>query len=235
MPARATEQGRPVRLGFVTPKRVLLIDDDPFTRVTLANTVTSLGYELVGDCESATIALKAAAEVHPDVAIVDLDLGEGPTGIDVARGLRRLDPNIGIVMLSTFAEPRLMGHNQPELPVNSIYLVKRSVTSPEVLGRALRLAISPDAHTGATDRALGFDTPLSTLSDQQVEIMRLIATGSSNADIARRRFINEASVEKAIARLIKQLDLKAGKDQNQRVMIAQLYFQLTGASGARQD
>jgi len=203
--------------------RVLIVDDDSFTRVTLASTLRALGCTVVGDADSAPTALRAARKTGPEVAVLDLDLGEGPTGIDLALALRREFPAIGIVMLSAYEDPRLMGHNQPALPAGAVYLVKRSIADPEVLGRALRLA------------GPAVDSGLAALSDQQVEIMRLVALGCSNAEIARRRSLNEPSVEKAIARLIKHFDLKAGKDQNQRVMITQLYFQLAGTVSVRQD
>lgn len=216
--------------------RVLIVDDDSFTRVTLASTLRALGCTVVGDADSAPTALRAARKTGPEVAVLDLDLGEGPTGIDLALALRREFPAIGIVMLSAYEDPRLMGHNQPALPAGAVYLVKRSIADPEVLGRALRLAREPGSHTEATRLAgPAVDSGLAALSDQQVEIMRLVALGCSNAEIARRRSLNEPSVEKAIARLIKHFDLKAGKDQNQRVMIAQLYFQLAGTVSVRQD
>ena len=74
---------------------------------------------------------------------------------------------------------------------------------------------------------------MTALSDQQIEIMRLVAAGLSNAEIGRRRCMTEAAVGKAVARLIRQLDLRASQDQNQRVLIAQRYFELTGATSAR--
>jgi DNA-binding NarL/FixJ family response regulator len=64
--------------------------------------------------------------------------------------------------------------------------------------------------------------------------MRLIAAGLTNAEIAKRRVINERSVEKAIARLARHFDLPASRETNQRVLISQMYFQLTGAVRARQ-
>lgn len=212
----------------------MIIDDDPFTLVTLAETITSLGYAISARCNSAATALQAAKAECPDIAIVDLDLGEGPTGIDVCRGLRRHSPQIGIVILSTYADPRLMGQSQAELPPDAVYVVKQTVTGPEVLERALILAVERQDGSPASTGSLKIDSPLTTLSDQQVELMRLLATGASNAEIARHLFIGEASVEKAIARLIKQLDLKATKQQNQRVVIAQYYFKMTGSpSGHR--
>ena len=65
--------------------------------------------------------------------------------------------------------------------------------------------------------------------------MRLIAAGFSNSEIARRLVIEEASVEKAVMRLIRQLDVKAAREENQRVMIAQAYFALSGTRSVRRS
>ncbi len=216
--------------------RVLIVDDDAFTRVTLTTTLRALGCTVVGDAESAAVAIRTARRLAPTIAVLDLNLGPGPTGIDVAHVLRAELPSIGIVMLSTYDEPRLVGHNLPDLPAGSIYVVKRTITKPDVLLRALRMAIDEDAHTEATRFVLVDNTGrLEGISDQQVEIMRLIAAGHSNAEIARRRNINEASVEKAVARLIKHFNLKSDKTTNQRVKITQLYFELTGATTANHE
>ena len=212
--------------------RVMLVDDDPFTRMTLVATLTSLEFAVVGEVATAKEALLLAAETRPDVAVVDLDLGEGPTGLDVAHRLRELFPRIGLVVLSTYEEPRLMGFNQHPLPGDAIYLVKRTVVDPQILGKAARMSVDEDFRQGTLrvvpQNALGV-----TLSDPQIDIMRLVAAGHSNAEIARRRSLTVPAVEKAIARLIKHLDLQASPDTNQRVAIAQAYFRLTGAVSAR--
>lgn len=214
--------------------RVLLVDDDPFTRMMLTTTLRSLECEVVGDAPSAALALRMARDLRPTVAVLDLDLGEGPTGIDLAHGLRNQNSTIGIVMLSTYDEPRLMGYNQPPLPEGSLYLVKKTVVEPEVLGRAVAMSIDPMVRDGriSVDFSSDSQVPIK-LTDLQIDIMRLVAAGHSNVEIARRRSLTVPSVEKAIARLIKQLELQATPDQNQRVMIAQVYYQLTGAVSAR--
>ena len=212
--------------------RVMLVDDDPFTRMTLVTTLNSLGFFVAGDVATAKEALLLAAQTRPDVAIVDLDLGEGPTGLDVAHRLREMYPRIGLVVLSTYEEPRLMGFNQHPLPDDALYLVKRTVVDPEILGKAIRMSVDHDFRQG-TLRVVPKDALGVTLSDPQIDIMRLVAAGHSNAEIARRRSLTVPAVEKAIARLIKQLDLHASPDTNQRVAIAQAYFRLTGAVSAR--
>ena len=220
--------------GVLMPHRprVMLVDDDPFTRMTLVATLGSLECAVVGDVASAKEALLLAAESRPDVAVVDLDLGEGPTGLDVAHRLRELVPTIGMVVLSTYEEPRLMGVNQHPLPDDALDLVKRTVVDPEVLGRAVRMSVDDDFRRG-TLRMVPKDALGVNLSDSQIDIMRLVAAGHSNSEIARQRSLTVPAVEKAIARLIKQLDLHASPDTNQRVAIAQAYFRLTGAVSAR--
>jgi DNA-binding NarL/FixJ family response regulator len=214
--------------------RVMLVDDDPFTRMMLTTTLEALAYEVVADAASVAAALRMARESKLDVAVVDLDLGEGPTGIDLAHGLRNLQPAIGIVMLSTYEEPRLMGYNQPPLPEGSVYVVKKTVVEAEILGRAIEMSINPMVREGQVTIGPASDSPVPpNLTDLQIDIMRMVAAGYSNAEIARRRSLTVPSVEKAVARLIKQLGLQATPDQNQRVMIAQLYYQLTGAVSVR--
>lgn len=215
--------------------RILLVDDDPFTRVTLSATLRDLGCVVVADADSVTSALRLTRQIPIDIALIDLDLGEGPTGVDLARGLRRLLPGLPIVMLSTYAEPRLIGANAPELPAGVVYVVKGSVTEPDVLGRAMRLAVNSEVHTSATASAfvIRADDSMKGLSDQQIEIMRLVAAGLSNSEIASRRSINERSVEKAVARIARSFGLEHSKSVNQRVLVAQAYAELTGRSGAR--
>lgn len=214
--------------------RVLLVDDDPFTLLGLASTVRAFNVEVVAEAGDAPTAMRAAHEHRPDAAIVDLDLGEGPTGIDLARAMRRDLPNIGIVMVSTYTDPRLMGHNQAPLPDGSIYLVKRAITEPGVLERALLASLDPESEPVRKQRrSRASESLLAQLSDHQIEVWRLVAAGCSNSEISRLRSINEPSVEKAIARLIKHFDLKATKGQNQRVMLVQAYYDVIGMTRAR--
>jgi DNA-binding NarL/FixJ family response regulator len=79
------------------------------------------------------------------------------------------------------------------------------------------------------------DETLDALSDAQVEIMRLIAAGYGNAEIARRMQMTEDGVNKAVTRLIRQLDLHVGAGRNARVLITQAYAEFTGRAIPRHD
>lgn len=214
---------------------VVIVEDDPFTRLTLSSLLREMGCDVVGEAGTVADALVVIAEAKPDLVLIDLDLGEGPTGNDLAHAVREASPEIKLVVLSTYLEPRLMGSSHAPLPDGSVFVVKRSVTGPEVLAHAFRLAGSlPDGEGKVLAVALGSSRHLlAQLTDAQIDVLRLIATGYSNAEIARRLVVNERTVEKTIARLIKQLDVQTDKDQNQRVVLTQIYFRLIGVVGSR--
>lgn len=206
------------------PLRLMLVDDDPFTRLTLCATLTSLKFSSIAQAASVTEAIEIAPEAKPQVAIVDLDLGEGPTGIDLSHRLREIFPRIGIVVLSTYTEPRLIGSKQQAMPERAIYIVKQSITSSNMLLDAITKSLSSVAFLS---ESVAPPSPLAEFGDTQIEVMRLISAGKSNAQIAESLIMREGSVEKAIARLIKKLGVKATRDQNQRVLIAQEFYRLT--------
>lgn len=207
--------------------RVLIVEDDGFTRMLLRSQIETLGYTVVADAPSVTTALTALASLTPDVALLDLDLGRGPTGIDLAIALRERIARIGIVLLTSYADTRLIGDRRP-LPTGSLALVKRSLQDSSQLDDALRMALASPLGLGrAPDRSA------LKLSDGQVEILRLVANGFSNAEIAKRRTLSESAVIKAVGRLVDQLELHPQPGDNQRVLLTQAYFQLTGTSGER--
>ena len=206
---------------------ILVVDDDDFTRFLLVRTLRDLGFENVTDAATAAQALAGARTAVPDAAILDLDLGPGPNGIDCAHALRKLSPRIAIVMLSSYQDPRLLGANRP-LPDGSVYLSKRMLGDAEVLAATIREVLdSPAARRNALSGQESAPAPVK-LSDNQVEIMRLVAEGYSNAEIARRIFVTEPGVAKAIGRLVKQLGIDAGPNTNVRVRITQAYYSMVG-------
>jgi len=208
-------------------QRVLIVDDDDFTRFLLVRTLRDLGFDEVHDAATAGAALAAAQSVRPDVAIVDLDLGRGPNGIDCAHALRKMLPQISIVMLSSYQDPRLLGANRP-LPVGSVYLSKRLLGDAGVLADTIREVSSEPCKDRGTAGGQQSAPHRVKLSDNQVEIMRLVAEGYSNAEIARRIVVTEPGVAKAIGRLVKQLGIEAGPDTNVRVRITQAYYSMVG-------
>jgi len=207
---------------------VLVVDDDDFTRTLVSTMVEAFGLDVVASASAVTEAMSLAHELQPDLAVVDLDLGEGPTGVDLAHGLRTLNANIALVMLTSYGHPTWMGqHREP--PPGTRYVVKGEVKDRQILADAISSALADPLANDASARR---GTPL---SESQWEILRLVASGFSNAEIARRRSITDDAVNRAISRLTKQLDIDAGKEGNTRVLLAQAYNRITGSSSERRN
>lgn len=214
-----------------TRARVLVVEDNAFTRTTVCGALRDVGINVVADTGSASESLALAREVTPHAAVLDLDLGRGPSGIDVAVALREAFPVIGIVILTSYGDPRLTGRNVDHLPGGSVYLVKSELSSADALATAvstsMRLAASPSASTrGVVPVPRG---ATAGLTDAQVEVARMVAEGLSNAEIATRRGVSAASVERIIVRIARELGIESDSSTNRRVLIAREYLRQSGA------
>ncbi len=215
--------------------RVMVVEDDDFTRSTVVGALQIQGVDVISQTGSIGPAMKFAQQLKPDAVILDLDLGAGPTGMDLAIALRRKFPKLGIVILTTFEDPRLLHPKIPSPPIGTEYLVKRSVGEIELLYRAIQKSIK----NVQKNSGIGAKSPTSPLldkvTDSQLETMRLIAQGKSNSEIAKIRGVSEKSIEQSISRLVSDLEISKGPTTNQRVQISKLYFQLTGSKSARDE
>lgn len=232
MPGRTTSTRRHVVATSIEENsrmsyRILVVEDDGFTRMLLCSQLRELGHEVVGEAANSAEGMASARVNKPDLIVVDLDLGAGPNGVDVAHGARRMQPNVGILLLTSYVDIRLIGDFRP-LPQGTMFMVKRSLTDVDALQSAIGMAVEPGSRHAL--ESLHGDGSLDKLRDGQIEIMRLIACGYTNSEIAAQRFLREASVGKAIARLLHQLGLPAGKDRNPRILITQAYFALIAGS-----
>lgn len=205
----------------------LVVDDDGFLRALIGSLIANLGFDLVQEAATAAEAMKLAHETRPQIAILDLDLGEGPTGIDLAHGLRRLIPGLAIVMLTSYSDPRHAGLSR-QLPPGIAYVVKSAASTSAAIGAAIDQALSGTSTT-RTDFSQG------EFSAGQWETFRLVAAGYSNPEIARRRHLTDDAVNKSVSRLIAALGLSVAKEENIRVLIAREYFRMTGTVSERRE
>jgi DNA-binding NarL/FixJ family response regulator len=202
--------------------RVLIVEDDAFSRVALSDALRHQSLSVVGAVDSAYEALELQKKFSPQVAVCDLDLGVGPTGLDVAHALRKENPQIGIVMLTSFRDPRLANPELPPLPVGAILLNKRELrTMSTIVMQIVAAATNPTKkRSGDWSKKGNFQS----LSDTQIEIMLAVAEGITTSEIAKQRDVSEQAIEKTIHRICKNLDIKTGSDKHQRVQLVRAYF-----------
>jgi CheY-like chemotaxis protein len=116
-----------------TKLKVMLVEDDDFTRATVKSALQGQGLNIVYDTAFVKEGIEFAKKNRPDVAVLDYNLGKGPNGIDLANQLRKIQPEIGIVLLTAFLNPAELDTKIAQLPAGSRYLVKHSVSNIKVL------------------------------------------------------------------------------------------------------
>lgn len=203
--------------------KIIVIEDDDFTRFTLIATLKANNFNVVADANNAGLAISRAMEHRPDVALIDLDLGKGPTGIDLSIVLRKNLPEIGIVFLTSYKDPRLLRTSLPELPKGSIFLVKQDTNNPDHLTKKILEAVNQKNQNTNLDQQIETD-----FTDSQIETLKLLAEGLSNSEIAKKRFVTEKAIEVTIARLAKKFDVPYDSASNQRVVLANKVFSMMG-------
>jgi CheY-like chemotaxis protein len=117
----------------VSKLNIMLVEDDDFTRSTVKSALMGQGLNIVYDTAFVKDGIEFAKKNRPDVAVLDYNLGKGPNGIDLANQLRKMQPEIGIVLLTAFLNPAELDSKISQLPAGSRYLVKHSVSDIQVL------------------------------------------------------------------------------------------------------
>ncbi|GGQ05791.1 response regulator [Streptomyces roseolilacinus] len=191
--------------------RVLLCDDHAVVRAGLLALLGSEpGMEVVGEAGSGEEAVARAARLRPDVVLMDLQLGPGMDGVEATR--RIASSGVRVLVLTTYDTDadvtRAVGAGATG------YLLKAE--RPEELFTAIRAAaegrtaLSAPVAGRVMDRARGAAGP--SLTARERDILRQLARGLGNRDIARALFISEATVKTHLSRVYAKLgvDTRAG-------------------------
>ena len=123
--------------------RVMLLEDEIFTRQTIRTALEQNNVKVVFDTDQVALAIDYATKNSFDVAVCDYNLGKGPNGIDAANALRRIQDDLGIILLTAFLNPRQLESKISKLPRGSKYLIKQTVTDIGVLIREIEAVGRP--------------------------------------------------------------------------------------------
>lgn len=203
--------------------KVGICEDDPFTRSTLEASLAHSDVEVCFAVGTTSEAIKGAQGSTPHAVLIDMHLGKGPTGLDLARALRRDHPGIGLVFLTSFESPRLLVTGRADLPSGSRYLVKREIESVNQILAAIQESLKANQKTTAVSGGA-----TGSLTQRQLEVLRLIAQGKTNVDIAEELHIELKTVEGAVNRIAKNLGIESRQNTNQRVQMARAYLRASG-------
>jgi len=202
---------------------VVLIDDDLFTRTTLTAALAGSGINVLSVAENGSIGLEAVKNLNPDVVIADLDLGPGPSGIDICHAIRMTKPSIGLILLTSFTDPRIHDPANSSLPRGCRFVSKSELQDIKVLVQEILIARNKPLQDSQLKKARE-----NLLSDTQIEVLIAVSQGLSTAEIASQRGVTEKAIEGMIAKIHSTLGISRSKSLNQRVQLARLYFKLSG-------
>ncbi|MFT3888367.1 MAG: tyrosine-protein phosphatase [Arachnia sp.] len=202
-------------------RRALVVEGEIFIATILCEILVRLGYQ-VEHAHDAAAAQEIASFFDPDIALIDFDLGEGRTGIELAQELRHTAPGMVAVVLagrSTAVPPH-------EIPIGIGFIHMSLIKGPQELVDAVEEALRSG---GASVRVNhNFVSPIERLSASQLVVLRLISLGYSNAEIARRRNLTVSGVEQAITTILRRLGIATQGGLSPRVEAARLYIKARG-------
>ena len=198
-------------------RRLIIVDDEPIIRGLLAHRLAEVGFE-THSAKDALEAKRMFDKVDPDAMVVDLDLGDGPSGIDLIAALSAKNPAVGFVLLTNYTPTPAEMKSAPHIA----YLSKREVESIELVVDALNIVMR-DNDPRTELFTVQDDSPLAKLTTKQLEVLRLVAKGLSNAEIAKQRDLGIRAVEQTVHRIYQALEIGDDEAMSPRVLAARIY------------
>lgn len=197
------------------PIQVLLVDDHKIVRQGVRAYLHTLkDIRVAGEADSGAAAVSAVEQHHPDVVLMDLEMPGDMDGIAATRQIRKLHPETQVIVVTSHHQDEYIF---PAVRAGAISYLLKDV-EPDELADAIRKAAQGEAvlDSRVASRIIqelqGIRkdevNPFTELSDREFEVLRLIAAGRSNAEIAETLVIGESTVKTHIANLLRKLHLE---------------------------
>jgi hypothetical protein len=225
-----------LHLGVKNSPTVLVASDDAFELATLSAALRLHAINVVAEAHTEEIAQNLYKYLSPDVVLIDLQFA-GEEALDLVNKFRKVNPVLGIVLMTACPDLRLLGLVEKQIPLGSQVILKKSVSDLSVVSHAINNSLVAivekkkmswiDSHGSLHENA--FHSILSDFTDIQIETYRLLARGLSNSEIAKVRFVSEKSVEQIVARISQHLRVVPDRSQNLRVVLTGEYFKWIGS------
>ncbi|QNK59952.1 response regulator transcription factor [Paenibacillus sp. PAMC21692] len=206
--------------------RIVIVDDHAMVRSGLRMLLSSKGeIEVVAEGADGDEGIRAAMEHHPDVVLMDLSMPQGKDGITAASELKKLLPDVAVLMLSMHDDTEYLfraieagasGYVLKSAPHEELLNAIRTVASGAayLYPSATRQLMNRYAASAKKDDLDAFDT----LSEREKEVLSLAAKGYGNKEIAELLFISVKTVESHKSNVMEKLGLKTRPELIQYAM-----------------
>lgn len=205
--------------------RVVVAEDVLLTREGLVRLLEDAGVDVVGQAGDAAELIVQVRDKLPDVAIADIRMPPTHTdeGLVAAQRIRSDHPDVAVLVISSYVEPRYAMNLIQDQPERVGYLLKERVVDIATVVDALRRLVDGETVIDPTivGRLLGRrrrSDPLASLTGREKEVLGLIAEGMSNRAIAARLVVTERTVEAHVTQIFQKLALPESPDQHRRVL-----------------
>jgi NarL family two-component system response regulator LiaR len=193
--------------------RVLLVDDHNMVRIGLKAYFSTLNdIQVVGEAGTGEEAVRMTAELVPDVVLMDLIM-PGMDGVEATRQVKKVSPHTQVIVVTSYHEDE---HIFPAIRAGALSYVLKDI-DPDDLAEAIRRANAGEAVLnprvaarmvkelhGQREQSVN---PFSELTDREMEVLRQIAAGKSNHEIAEDLVISEKTVKTHISNILSKLHL----------------------------
>jgi DNA-binding NarL/FixJ family response regulator len=204
--------------------RVVIVEDEVLFREMLVEALSRrAGLEVVGTTDKGENAIPLTRSAKPDAVLMDVELAGEMDGIDASLAIKRESPDVGIVILSAYDDPRYL----TSLPLGQsqgwAYLLKQTVRDVSAVVQAIQgsvggmVIVDPAVMAKVHPRK---GSEVAGLTPRQQEVLRLLAQGLNNAAIAKQLVLEERSVESYINVIYQRLGLSGEPEINMRVKAA---------------
>jgi DNA-binding NarL/FixJ family response regulator len=219
--------------------RIALAEDNLLVREGVSSLLSTFdGIELVAMCSDPAELFAAVEDHQPDLVVTDIRMPPTHTdeGIHAARQLRIVAPDVAVIVLSQYVEPAYALDLLADGARGRGYVLKDHVDDVDTLVTAIRTVAAGGSYIDddvvdalVRGRRRAVDSPLTTLSARETEVLSELATGRSNGAIARAMGVSEHSVEKHTSAIFAKLGLTEDADVNRRVAAVLLFLAGRGA------
>jgi DNA-binding NarL/FixJ family response regulator len=202
-------------------ERILLVDDHPLTRSALAGLLRQHGFEVVGEAEDGEQAIERAAELEPDLILLDLSM-PGLDGLSALPRLREAAPNCEVVVLTASGtEENLLGAIRggaagyllkSEPPERIVGFLRGVANGEAALSGAVARRLLEQVRAGGGRGSGVPDSIAAVLSARELEVLLLLDEHLGTDEIAKRLFISEHTVRSHVKSLLRKLGVSSRRE-----------------------
>lgn len=198
----------------------------------LAQSLLTANFQ-VETAPDAAKARKIIDRFDPDILLLDISLGDGPSGLHLAHAIHEIRPDIAILILTKHPDAKSATADGLALPPNVGFLRKHLVNDIQYLLDAIEKVLTDRPEEVRQDQPA--TSPIAQLGSQAIKVLNFTAQGYNNTEIALRMNLSVKSVERWIDSIYRDLNIDSKGSINPRVEAARQYYLFAGISHRKID